>query len=165
MQVQRLGVGHLKYYYNDEIVFSINPGVCEKLISYMKDYHFRIEKGGIIIGVLNPAEKQIIATDLTEPQKKDKCTAFTYKRAEYGHQERMDKLWEESQYVKTYLGEWHTHNQCIPKPSFGDRRNWIEISERKQNSDWNFFVIIGTQQIGVWTVKDGEIVQMEVKTK
>ena len=152
-------------YYYDLICFSVNSEVHEKLTNYMKNYHFKIESGGIIIGILNPDEKQIIATDLTEPQAKDKCTAVTYKRSEYGHQERMDKLWEESQYVKTYIGEWHTHNQRIPQPSFTDRRNWIQISKRKHNSDWIFFLIVGTEQLGDWTVSNGEIVQMELKDK
>jgi hypothetical protein len=149
-------------FYNDLICFSLNSEVHEKITYLMRNYHFKIESGGIIIGILNPAEKQIIATDLTEPQAKDRCTAVMYKRSEYGHQERMDKLWEESGYVKTYLGEWHTHNQRIPQPSFTDRRNWMQISRRKQNSEWLFFLIVGTEQIGVWTISNGEIVQMQL---
>lgn len=148
-------------YYNDLICFSLNSEVHDKLTNYIGNYDFKIESGGIIIGILNPAEKQIIATDLTEPQAKDKCTAVTYKRSEYGHQEIMDKLWEESQYIKTYLGEWHTHNQRIPQPSLIDRRNWMKISKRKQNSEWIFFLIVGTEQIGVWTISNGEIEQLE----
>lgn len=153
------------HYYNDLICFSLNSEVYDKLINYIENYDFKIESGGIIIGILNPAENQIIATDLTEPQEQDKCTAGTYKRSEYGHQEIMDKLWEESQYFKTYLGEWHTHNQRIPQPSLIDRRNWMKISKRKQNSEWIFFLIVGTEQIGVWTISNGEIVQLELRNK
>ena len=77
----------------------------------------------------------------------------------------MDKLWDDSQHAKTYLGEWHTHNQRIPQPSFIDRRNWMEISKRKQNSDWLFFVIVGTEQIGIWTIVNEKIVQMPLMDK
>jgi len=155
----------MEYHYNNMIVFSLSPNVYEKLLSYKDNYHFRIESGGIIVGVLSPADSRIIATDVTEPQKKDKCTAFTYKRAEYGHQQLMDKLWDESQHSKTYLGEWHTHNQCIPQPSFVDRRNWIEISKRDRNSKWLFFVIVGTEKLGIWTIVNEKIVQMVLLDK
>lgn len=155
----------MDYHYNNVIVFSLSSDVYGKLSSYRENYHFRNESGGIIVGVLKPAENMIIATDVTEPQKKDKCDTFTYKRAEYGHQDIMDKLWDESQHAKTYLGEWHTHNQRIPHPSFVDRRNWMEISKRKQNSDWLFFVIIGTEQIGIWTIANEKIVRMALMDK
>lgn len=150
----------MDYIYKDVIALSLSADVYGKYLAYMDKYNFKIENGGIIVGILNPAEKKIIATDVTEPQKKDRCSALGYKRAEFGHQEIMDKLWEESKHTKTYLGEWHTHNQRIPQPSFIDRRNWLEISRRKQNSDWLFFVIVGTVQIGIWTITSGRIVQM-----
>lgn len=150
----------MDYSYNDMITLSISTDVYRKFMEYIEKYNFKIESGGIIAGTLFPAEKKIIMTDLTEPQRKDLRTIFAFKRSEFGHQEIMDKLWEESQHKKTYLGEWHTHNQRIPQPSYIDRRNWIKISQRKQNSDWLFFVIVGTKQIGIWTILGGEIVQV-----
>lgn len=151
----------MDYYCENLMIFSIEEIVYQKWTSYIDNYNFEIESGGIIVGKLNPAEKQVIATDITEPQKEDKCTKNTYKRAECGHQEIMDNLWKESGFVKTYIGEWHTHNQRMPHPSWIDRRNWLQISKRKQNSEWLLFVIVGTEQIGVWSVLDGEIVKME----
>ncbi len=155
----------MEYYYENLFVFSIDEDVCQKWTNYINNYNFEIESGGIIVGKLNPAEKQVIATDITEPQNKDKCTKNMYKRAEYGHQEIMDNLWEESGFVKTYIGEWHTHNQRVPHPSWIDRRNWLQISRRRQNSAWLFFVIVGTEKIGVWSVLDGKIVKIEVHGK
>lgn len=152
----------MKFSYNNLITLSLNSNVSEKLLAYMKNYHFKVESGGIIVGKLNPSDNQIIVTDITEPQRKDKCSAFTYKRAEYAHQKIMDKLWKESQHTKTYIGEWHTHNQPIPQPSFVDIKNWIKISMRKQNSNWLFFIIVGTEQIGIWTIASGEILQMTI---
>jgi integrative and conjugative element protein (TIGR02256 family) len=146
--------------YKDVIALSLSKIVVDKFIDYMKHYRFGIESGGIIIGTLNPAANQIIATDVTEPQKKDRQSTFAFLRSEYGHQEIMNNLWESSGRIKTYLGEWHTHNQNIPKPSCIDKKNWIEISRRKQNSNWLFFTIVGKQDIGVWTISDGKIVKM-----
>lgn len=152
----------MNYYYKNKIVLSFSSSVCEKFLEYIKFYHFKRENGGIIVGILNPVRKRIVITDVTEPQKKDKCSSYRFKRDVYGHQEIMDQLWKESDNIKTYLGEWHTHNERIPKPSFVDRRNWINISKRKQNSDWLFFVIVGTQKIGIWTIEDGKIEQMSM---
>lgn len=149
------------FYCEKSIVFSIDEVVYQKWTSYIDNCNFVIESGGIIVGKLNPAEKQVIATDITVPQIADKCTKNRYIRAELGHQEIMDNLWKESGFVKTYIGEWHTHNQRVPQPSWIDRRNWLQISKRKQNSAWLFFVIVGTEQIGVWGVRDGKIVKME----
>lgn len=155
----------MDYYCENLIIFSIDEAVYQKWTCYLDNYNFEIESGGIIVGKLNPAEKQVIATNITEPQKEDKCTKNAYKRAGYGHQEIMDNLWKESGFAKTYIGEWHTHNESVPHPSWVDRRNWLQISKRKQNSTWLFFVIVGTEQIGVWSVLDGKIVKMEVHDK
>jgi integrative and conjugative element protein (TIGR02256 family) len=95
------------------------------------------------------------------PQQNDRCSAFSFKRAVSGHQEIMDSLWEASNHMKTYLGEWHTHRELIPHPSGIDKKNWLEISRRKQNSNWLFFIIVGKSQIRVWTVVNGTIIQME----
>lgn len=150
----------MDYSYKDMIVLSISREIYCKFIEYIEHYNFKIESGGIIAGTLLPAEKKILVTDITEPQQKDIRSIFAFKRSEFGHQEIMDRLWEESQHKKTYLGEWHTHNQRIPQPSCIDRRNWTKISHRKQNSEWLFFIIIGTEQIGIWTISDGKIIQM-----
>ena len=125
----------MEYVYNGEIFFSIHEGVYSRFQEYIKQYHFKTESGGIIVGTLVPSKKRVIATDITEPQAKDECLGFTYKRSEFGHQEIMDCLWENSNKTKTYIGEWHTHRQKIPQPSLTDIRNWGTISRRRQNSD------------------------------
>lgn len=150
----------MDYHYKNDLILSLGSSVLEKFRKYIECYHFDNESGGIIVGTLNSGGKEIIVTDVTEPQKKDSSSSIRFKRDEYGHQEIMDQLWEESDYIKTYLGEWHTHNERIPKPSFIDRRNWINISKRKQNSSWLFFIIVGTQELGVWAIEDKKIVKM-----
>lgn len=147
-------------YKSEKIAFLISDEVVAKYYSYIETYDFRIESGGIIAGQLNPAENQILATDITEPCEKDKCSAFSFKRSECGHQKIMNDLWERSGHTKTYLGEWHTHNQKSPQPSYIDIRNWIHISKRQQNSRWLFFIIVGTEEIGVWNVENGKVIKM-----
>ena len=53
-----------------------------------------------------------------------------------------------------YVGEWHTHPQEIPIPSGQDIKNWKKLA-RKANSEVDifFFVIIGTVNIGIWSLE------------
>lgn len=127
---------------------------------YMKTYDFNVESGGIIIGTLNPADKQVIVTNVTTPFQKDKRGTNFFKRVEYGHQQEMDRLWEKSDQKKTYLGEWHTHKQAIPVPSFVDKKDWKRIEKKELNYKQPFFIIVGRNKLKIWTVSSGIIREM-----
>ena len=91
--------------------------LTEKIMSifekYKAEYSYEIEAGGILIGKVEDDCKKIYVTDLTEPFDGDKRTKCRYVRAEYGHQQYMDDVWEKSGRTLTYLGEWHTHDQNV----------------------------------------------------
>ena len=131
---------------------------------YMKSYDFKVESGGIIVGKLYPMDNKVVVTDVTMPFKKD-CRGTNYfKRSEYGHQREMDRLWEISNKKKTYLGDWHTHRQDIPVPSNIDLKDWKRIEARERNCRYAFFIIVGQEEIKVWTISDGLVREMkEVK--
>lgn len=151
------------FFYKELIALEIEESAQCKFDAYIKNNNFKVESGGILIGTLNHAVNKIIITDITEPQHKDRQSRFMFTRCEKGHQDIMDTLWENSHYTKTYLGEWHTHNEPSPTPSFVDKRNWIKISERDKNSQWLFFIIVGTCEIKVWTVSQGKIIALRKK--
>lgn len=150
----------MNYILNKKIIFSINDNVNNKFLDIINNYDYSIESGGIIVGTLEPNNNRVVATDITEPQEGDSCLRYRFNRTQIGHQEIMDNLWEQSKNTKSYIGEWHTHNQSIPQPSNIDFNNWLKISNRKHNSDWLFFIIVGTEQIGVWTISNEKIVKM-----
>ncbi len=149
----------------------IEPGTATRLkveesvllffSKYMEEYDFKIESGGIIVGTLNPHENQVIVTDITLPYANDVRKANVFKRDSFGHQEEMDRLWHESKKTKTYLGEWHTHQQDIPVPSWIDKNDWKRISKKSLNYKAAFFVIVGQKEIKVWMVLDGRIMEMK----
>lgn len=142
-----------------KIVFSQEVDAFFK--EYSKEYDFKIESGGIIIGKLNPAANQVIVTDITTPFQKDKRGRYFFRRAEYGHQQEMDRLWEESDQKKTYLGEWHTHNQEIPEPSHIDKKDWKRIERTELNYKQPFFIIVGRNKLKVWTVSNAIVREMK----
>lgn len=152
------------FFYEELITLEIEESVQNKLNKYIKNNKFKIESGGILIGTLNHAMNKTTITDITEPQHEDCQTKFMFTRYEKGHQDIMDKLWKNSKYTKTYLGEWHTHNEASPIPSFVDKHNWIKISERDKNAQLLVFIIIGTREIRVWTVVHGEIISLSKKS-
>ncbi len=146
----------------DNIILEIDEQVEKLFYTYVENYDFAVESGGILIGTLNPAYNSVRLTNITEPFPKDIRTQYEFKRSEDGHQNAMNNFWEQSNFRKTYLGEWHTHNQKIPQPSHIDIKNWLKISKKKNNnSEWIFFIIIGTEEICIWTIQNKKIIKLE----
>lgn len=135
---------------SDNFKLRIDKKVSVFFKNYQDNGDFKTESGGIIIGVLHPAQNEIYLTDISTPQPTDKRSSTSFIRTEKGHQQIMNDLWEESNYTKLYLGEWHTHNQNIPIPSGVDLRNWKTISQRNHISERLFFIIVGKKEIRVW---------------
>ncbi len=131
--------------------------VWKRFVQYQKEGDFSLENGGILIGVLNPAENQIIITDCTEATETDKRSRYRFFRSENFHQQIMDELWESSEHSKTYLGEWHSHDENIPNPSSFDIDEWKRITRRAHNSSNLFFIVVGKDEIGIWTIKNKHI--------
>lgn len=141
----------------------INENVYQRFSAYIENYNYNVESGGILVGILDPSHNSIIITDITEPFDRDRQTRYGFHRMEKGHQEKMDQLWEQSDFNKTYLGEWHTHKQKRPCPSNIDIKNWIKISRKNiHNSQRLFFIIVGTEEIGVWMVVHDMVKKLEV---
>ena len=143
------------------IKLKVEESVLSIFSKHMEEYDFKIESGGIIVGTLNPHENQVVVTDVTLPYAKDVRKSNMFKRDSVGHQEEMDRLWNESQKTKTYLGEWHTHKQNIPVPSWIDKNDWKRISKKPLNYKAAFFIIVGQKQIRAWMVLDGKIMEMK----
>ena len=145
---------------NTEYEVILCPKVKQLLEKYVKEFDFLTEAGGILIG--KTIGSLIVVEDLTEPYKKDRCEKFAFIRGTQGHQEYMDKVWNESNHSLTYLGEWHTHNQTSITASEIDYKNWSRILKRNHNTDAFVFLILGRGQIAVWVGAYGIISQSEV---
>jgi integrative and conjugative element protein (TIGR02256 family) len=55
---------------------------------------------------------------------KDRRTSFGFVRQDKGHQEVATMEWQESGGSVNFVGEWHTHPERHPTPSWIDRRSW-----------------------------------------
>ena len=138
----------------------IEENILVEISNYQKQEQFEVESGGIVAGYYDATENALKITDITWPQIDDICERYRFIRKEAGHQELMDRLWEQSGYKKSYLGEWHTHNQCRPIPSLVDYNNWKNISKRHHNFDEHLFIIVGKMSSGIWMVRNRKILKI-----
>ena len=144
----------------ESIQLDIASDIVAEFSEIQANGDFQKETGGILIGYYQSFCNRLLITDMTHPQREDLMERFRFIRRSTGHQEIMDELWESSGYRKSYLGEWHTHNEKVPKPSTVDINNWKKISQRIHNFDELFFVIVGTSHIGFWTVRNASVIEI-----
>ncbi|MDV8111856.1 Mov34/MPN/PAD-1 family protein [Bacillus sp. BAU-SS-2023] len=108
------------------------------------------EAGGMLIGSIVANSNEIEINDYTEPLKEDSRNRLTFKRSDK-HNEILYEKWKESNFTKLYLGEWHTHPQNIPTPSFIDKISWNTLLFKSNTeSDILIFIIGGTSSIEIW---------------
>ncbi|NDO49783.1 hypothetical protein FMM75_10345 [Lachnospiraceae bacterium MD335] len=59
------------------------------------------------------------------------------------------ELYEKSNKIYAYIGEWHTHPENIPNYSYIDENNWKKIG-RIMNGGNQYHIIVGIMEIGIW---------------
>lgn len=129
----------------------INDDVLEKILTYRQLENRDTEAGGVLMGRFIEGSGDIIIDLITEPSNKDKRERCFFKKHLETHQELVDKIWEESDGTCNYVGEWHTHPEQHPSPSFHDRREWKRVLKKTQcESSFLLFIIVGTKSIGAW---------------
>ncbi|WP_300351565.1 Mov34/MPN/PAD-1 family protein [Clostridium sp.] len=139
--------------------FEITKDVIETLVSY-KQIKKRYEAGGMLIASINRIDYKIEINDCTTPLEEDKRSFLGFKRSEK-HNEILNKKWKESNYKKLYIGEWHTHPQNIPSPSFQDKVSWKKLITRSvTDSEYLLFIIVGIKSLEIW-VGDKNIKSIE----
>lgn len=143
----------------------INDDVLESFRTYHQLENSDTEAGGVLMGRFIEGSSDIIIDLITEPSKKDKRERYFFKKHLETHQKLVDKTWEESDGTYNYLGEWHTHPEQYPSPSFHDRREWKRVLKKTQcESSFLFFIIVGTLSTEVWmgNRKNAKINKLEV---
>ncbi|HEM8024294.1 peptidase [Enterobacter cloacae subsp. cloacae] len=106
---------------NDELVV-ITAKVMSQLLSFRQLSPESHEAAGVLIGERRGIH--LVIHDLSVPGKGDKRTRFSVDRCGPHHQEAVDAAFYRSEGTLQYLGEWHTHPEDFPHPSFRDKRSW-----------------------------------------
>ena len=117
------------------LLVNLDKKLLTKLLSYRQIRDCDKETGGVLMGELYPSSNRIKITHILV------CKHTNNSR--YGLelnieclQEQMNKIWKDSNGTITYLGDWHTHPEFNPKPSYIDYKTFVKnyyISKFEQN--------------------------------
>lgn len=109
------------------------------------------EAGGILIGHEPKAMGRLIIDRMTPPQASDRRSRCRYTRDPAAHQALLESEWAASGGRRTYMGEWHTHPEADPTPSWLDRRsNRRVMREADYDVPFLIFAIVGTSTTRFW---------------
>ena len=141
-----------------EMIFSLPDGrkllirseALKKMEKYRQFNPKDTEAGGILIGRILFDSNDFIIDIVSEPMFSDIRKRSYFKRKPEAHQAYFDAEWTASDGRCFYLGEWHTHPERIPHPSKVDKTDWKRIMNLSFESDYLFFVIVGTQETKAW---------------
>lgn len=136
----------------DGITLKLPEIILNILTEYVQDNDIKPESGGIIMGYVLGGGSYVV-TDVSLPSEGDKASRYRFLRSKKNAQRFVDKLFEKSKGKKVYLGEWHTHPEDYPTPSFLDKCSMKkQFKHNRLNSDRIFMLIIGRIKFGIWSV-------------
>ncbi len=138
----------------DKVMLRIHSEVILIFEKYKQEGINKKESGGVLSGFyLDDYSYRI--TDASEPSKLDKSSKFSFNRAKESAQEFINNLFKKSKGKKIYLGEWHTHPEDIPTPSYIDIKSIKQqIRTVNLNTTKIFLIIIGRKKSYVGLYND-----------
>lgn len=145
----------------------IKGNVVNKINKYKQLESKDLEAGGILIGQILIKNDNYIIDEVTTPMPKDTRTRHRFKRKSQGHQGYYNDLFHKNDGRYFYLGEWHTHPEKVPSPSFLDKCNWKRLSSLDFENEHLFFIILGTIELKVWSIAkyNGKIMLLDGERK
>lgn len=132
----------------DEIEFTLNEVVIEKLNEFRQNNNSNPESGGLLLGRTDIHGNTKIM-DITTPLEGDVQSRFRFLRKSKKHK---DLLIESKKRCLYFKGNWHTHPVKIPEPSWMDIVSWKNTLKKSKpgESIYCFFIIVGVKDIRVW---------------
>ncbi|WP_416188029.1 Mov34/MPN/PAD-1 family protein [Clostridium perfringens] len=132
-----------KYKLKENIELIVADKVIDKINNY-RQINGEKEAGGILLGRIKSDYSRYILEDISEPCNKDKRFKYSFVRNKDKAQKIINDAFYNSNGIMQYLGEWHTHPECNPKPSFCDKKLMKDsIKETKNVSNIIFMIILG----------------------
>jgi integrative and conjugative element protein (TIGR02256 family) len=122
------------------------PLVRRKLWRYRQTNANASEAGGVLLGARRGPHFEITAA--TSPQRSDKRSRYGFVRVARAHLPLALRHWKQTVRKEGYVGEWHTHPEKLPTPSFVDRSGWYLLVKAARQP--LIQVILGTQSMSVW---------------
>lgn len=130
-----------RYKIDDRTNLIISNLVIRKLNKYRQLGRMK-ENGGILLGKIKADFSEFIIYDISEPCEKDKKFRYGFVRNKENAQKIINEVWKSSNGEVVYMGEWHSHPECNPKPSYVDNELIIRCSKEISNLPTFIFLII-----------------------
>lgn len=130
-----------KFILEDKLKLVIEDEVLSGIYKF-NPINYKHENGGVLLGKFNKKENKYIITNISTTNSKDRKGKYFFIRNKKQAQMVIDKYWKISNGKINYLGEWHTHDDQYPKPSFVDKQLIKQMLNNKNIEIDNVFMII-----------------------
>lgn len=133
------------------VIFSV--AVMEFLRGQRQMKAGAVERGGVLLGTLHPETKTIVVTKAV-PSVRASASTHSIEPNLPELQRKIEKEWEKGGRLVTYLGDWHTHPEPFPAPSWTDRCTFTQNYFKSSiSSDHMLYAIVGqSESIEDWWV-------------
>ena len=124
--------------------------LLEQICRFRQTDHTFPESGGALIGKHLIRGGRMVIDRFTPPQTGDKQGACMFYRSS-AHEKLVQKIWQESNKISTYVGLWHTHPENYPHYSKIDKLDWFKaLNKSIYDGRHLFFIIVGRTHIRCW---------------
>lgn len=130
-----------RFILNDKLKVIIEDNALNDMYKY-KPERYCHENGGVLLGKFNKNENTYIISNVSTTNPEDKKGRNFFIRNKRQAQIIINKFWKKSKGEINYLGEWHTHNENYPTPSFTDKHLVQQILNNKNIEIENVFMVI-----------------------
>ncbi len=130
-----------KFILEDKLKLVIEDEVLSGIYKF-NPINYKNENGGILLGKFNKKNNTYIITNISTTNSKDRKGKYFFIRNKKQAQMVIDKYWKISNGEINYLGEWHTHDEQYPTPSFIDKQLVKQMLNNKNIEINNVFMII-----------------------
>ena len=142
----------------DGLKLIINQEVIDEINKY-RQIDGSNESGGILFGKKQLNNDTYVISNVTVPSIYDRSSKTSFIRNKNCTQQQINEMWETSNGIVNYMGEWHTHSVNEPIPSITDKRLINQLYKDGTNVFRYFFMIIlgntGNLFIGIVDSKFG----------
>lgn len=116
------------------------PTVLEHFERNRQTRFWQREAGGQIFARIEGSD--IIVEQVTGPKESDKRSRFSHASCRSAAQAEVDALYRQGLH---YFGDWHTHPERIPNPSWRDKMTMASrVRSSKHRLGGFIFIIVGT---------------------
>ncbi|WP_299428987.1 Mov34/MPN/PAD-1 family protein [uncultured Meiothermus sp.] len=123
----------------------------ERIQGYRQTDEKKLAAGGLLLGRHVKGTDDYVVDWATVPMMRDTRQRRAFALDAFLHQREAEKLWRSSGGTCGLLGDWHTHREADPSPSRSDLQTWrSKLKGEPVTSPFLFFVIVGSERLGLW---------------